>query len=564
MTAPPRRVGRSHAGGERPSLLHGLAVVSAGDKLLIEGGPRRLRLTGSSDVLLRLLPLLDGHHDRDSVCSAVGLLPAQLDQALHALDGCGLLEAGGCASSQEGPPDHVSAYLSRVGGGQICLNGHELAAALQLAGALVVAPENTRSQIMADLAENGVATVLGAEQAAGLRAAELQRVAAAEPGIAAVFDRSSAECADCEFTGLVDECWKYGVPVLRFACSGQGLEVGPVFLGGYTACVRCFQVGRASLQWTMDRGDAARREVAQVLAGLVCTELLALLAQLTPPNGLRQLTRLVLPGYISEQYDVMPEPACGQCGRLEIHGNAGRDPEMYEWLMSDIPAALGPGSPDCASELAQFSSGLQTGRSDVPSAPRIVLTVPQPLPVQGSADRDRENWSCTEHALGDLLARVAGQRPDADGAVSRRQAPSGWNLGSAELYLLTDGTMIDLPGTIFKYCDADHAITAVHADRVPLAQTLASTDLDPRGLEFALVLVAAMGRLRAQYDSVSLRLGHLDAGFAAAQLCVAAEDYGWHVSFASSWPSELARLLEVEPGVEIITAVAGISRSRGR
>jgi hypothetical protein len=111
---------------------------------------------------------------------------------------------------------------------------------------------------------------------------------------------------------------------------------------------------------------------------------------------------------------------------------------------------------------------------------------------------------------------------------------------------------------MYKYDDIGHQMISIRKEPVPLARALAGTDLEPSCLDFALIMTGAVERLRQKYENFSLRLAHLDAGCAAVQLVALATAYGLTVSFASWWDHGLPDLLELNPELELVTAVAGI------
>lgn len=171
-----------------------------------------------------------------------------------------------------------------------------------------------------------------------------------------------------------------------------------------------------------------------------------------------------------------------------------------------------------------------------------------------------------ESVLAAILARTAGFRPAtnaADRTPGSRWAPSGGNMASVAVYFSTEADPFALPGTIFRYDDIEHQVLSIRSDRITLARILEGTDLDAEHTDVAIMLVGTVGRLRKKYGDFAWRLTHLDAGCAALQLRLVAADYGLRATFASSWPAELADLLELDPVREMVTAVAGICAEPG-
>jgi hypothetical protein len=92
-----------------------------------------------------------------------------------------------------------------------------------------------------------------------------------------------------------------------------------------------------------------------------------------------------------------------------------------------------------------------------------------------------------------------------------------------------------------------------------MGDALAGTGLAPGGLDVVVVLVAEAGRIAGRFGWSAYRRAHLDAGCAATQFAAVAAGYGLGVSLASSWDDQLAQLLDLEPGTEFVTVVAGLS-----
>jgi SagB-type dehydrogenase family enzyme len=520
----------------------------------------------ASSLLPRLLPSLNGRRGPAQICAELSLDTDQLDQALSLLDGCGLLEWVRPDGAEGFAAEHVATYMSRTAGfTDSCPSADDLSGYLATATVLLVAPSALAQPIAADLRETGVGTVVS------LAAAEAADRSAGTTGrcVAAVFD----DPADEQMLGtLASACQERDVAVLRFCGTAGSVEVGPVFCGIETACVRCFrrsQLPEARSRpvpgpdeqdevtpWEQWRPGAA---VTGVLASLVVSALLGLLTRQPPAPPLRRLARTAWPGPLTETYDVVPDLDCASCaGGTPPQDPASRDLLEYEWRMGKVPPLLEPESVPTPAERTRLTA-LQRLRDDFAYAPRHQLPAQSgrcPPPTAGTAH------GLDESALAAMLARTAGFRPATDAlgrAPGSRWAPSGGNMASVALYLGTEANPFALPGTIFRYDDIEHQVLSVRADRVALARILEGTDLDAARTDVAVVLVGAAGRLRQKYGDFAWRLTHLDTGCAALQLRLVAADYGLRTTFASTWPAQLAELLELDPHREAVTAVAGIS-----
>jgi SagB-type dehydrogenase family enzyme len=552
--------------GRWPRLRQGLVLAQASGALLIEGGPSRQMLTGAAagSLLPRLLPALDGQRSPEEICTEFSLGRAQFDQAAKLLSERGLLEWVRPGNAAGFGAEHVAAYMSRtIGITDGCLSADDVAERLAVASVLVVAPPALAEPIAADLSETGVGTVriLPPGQAAG------GPTDVSGPCLAAVFD-------DPDHAAVLDEivmAWRpHNLPVLRFSGTAGYVEVGPVFCGLDTACIDCFRRSR-------DTGDESRVEdgadesgapaastadaaAAGVLAGLVTSALLGLLARQAPAPVLKLLTRTTLGPALTESYEVIPGLECASCaGGTPPQDAVSRNVLAYEWTVRKMPPSFEPVDAPTPAKQSYLLS-LQRQRDQFPTCPGHRL--PGQFAVDGPGPA-RPAHRVGEAALAGILTRTAGFRSAGDtaatGTSSRRWAPSGGNMASVAVYLVTDADLFGLPGTIFRYDDIGHAILSIRADDIALARFLDETDLDASRTDVAVVLVGQAGRLGQKYADFAWRLTHLDTGCAALQLSLVAACYGLRATFASAWSARLNDMLELERHSEVVTAIAGLS-----
>ncbi|SOD61570.1 SagB-type dehydrogenase domain-containing protein [Streptomyces zhaozhouensis] len=547
------------AGAAGPALRRGLAVIAHEGGTIVQGGTRRHVFRGRTarEVLPALLPLLDGTRTRPRLCAAVGLSAPQLDAVLALLRRRGLLEERR-GWGAERVADHVADFVSR---GVEWTGAHRDAGgwldALGRTCALVYGPAGTAGVIAADLAESGVGHTgtppppgRAPEQApaapASRGAARTLLVVVDEPGQDGLLERVAAQGA------------AWDVPVLRVAVDGARVELGPVFLSGYTACVACCRAGRAAAGWGEPR--AVDPDTRDLLAGLACSEALALLGGSSTTAPARTLRAVSVPDGRSERFFVAPEPGCPACGTGPAAEDGAAVAELYEWTVErPPPPAVRPGDPpqDVAARWADLA-GDRPARSFL-TRPRCPLPAAR-LPVPGTfgvrTARPAGDPSGTAE-IADVLARVGGFR-DIDDPAAGRWAPSGGSLASVELYLLTREGQVDLPGTVFRYDDTRHELIAVRPEPVPLDRALRSTDLRAEDVGHVLVMVAAHQRLAAKYGGFAYRLAQLDAGCATTQLSAVLHSRGASVDFASAWGPDLAVTLDLVPGDQYVTAVAAV------
>jgi hypothetical protein len=530
---------------DRPALRRGLVAIPFGKAMLVEGGVRRRLLKGTAleQVALaapRLLPLLDGEHDRDSIIAATGLDPAALGTFLGLLSTCDALEPAGPARSSagEGPPGHVTTYFARAA--DMPGGAHELAALLAGSAVVICAPLAIGEQIAADLTETGVGSVIAAERPQAISEPCMRKASSAGAGIAAIFDDpmrgdggTLAEAVAC--------CRANGLPVLRFA-SRAALEIGPVFTDDTGVCPACFERGYQAMGWQPDAAQAWTDRPALfdppasqgMLAGLVTTELLALLTGFGTVTTARGLSRIFAPGHIVERYDVLPEPDCADCGGWQQSDGAIGVVESYEWAERCEPDAKNRRP---ARQPRQTAATPARARNSA-SWPRVPLA------------------ELSDPGVTHLLRRTAGRRALGTTQTPAPQDPADDDVPLVDTYLVAGDRLPGSSATIFRYDSLSDELVAVRAQPVSLTDALSSTDLDPSGVASAVVLVATFGQMRYRLGTLAPRLCLLEAGSVAAEL--SASRRGLKISFASCWSWDLASLLDLDPELEIVAAVAAV------
>jgi hypothetical protein len=531
---------------DRPALRRGLTIVPVGEGLLVEGGARRCLLKGTAlrqvlPAVPLLLPLLDGEHDRDSVCAAAGIGLADLDAVLDQLISCDALEPAATAR-RPAPhgPGHVATFLSRAadktGGG-----GHVIAAHLAGSAVVICAPKALAEQIAADLQETGVGSATAAESLEAIPDSCLRQASSAGSGIAAIFDGGPGG----EHGALADavaRCWGNGMPVLRFA-SHAALEVGPVFRHGAGVCHACFERGYQALWLQRDAGHARPGEVTGfdplagqgMLAALVTAELLSLLSGFGTVTTARGLSRIFAPGDVVERYDALPEPDCAGCGGWTQADGAIGGVEAYEWAERR--------EPECGESRPAARPRRNTAS---PARDRKVTWAPR-VPLADLCDP----------IVTQLLRRTDSRFPAAPGVRLAGPDPDD-EIPSVCTFMLAAQSLPGSSATIFRYDSIAGELVAVRARPVSLPEALRSTDLDPADLAFALVLVASVGELRFRLGTLAPRQCHLDAGRIATDLSTT--PLGLPISFASRWSKDLAGLMDLDPELEIVAAVAAVPR----
>jgi SagB-type dehydrogenase family enzyme len=563
----------TEASSRRPRLRPGVAVIADGDALLVTGGPRRQRFTGAAaaSVLARLLRLADGSRAPGMLAAELGLTADQVGQALDLLAECELLELVEPRQPEPCLAWHVRSHLAR---NLTWLGAHassaDLVAELARAAVLVVAPDPLAGHLQADLAEMGVGTVLAVSAADQAAQSDLLDLTDDGRGVAVVMDQPGLVEVPAALHALGRT---ENLPVIRFATCKHQIEIGPTFNYAGAACLECFRRGRAGLaepgrpdccQGRAAPGSASSRGSTNLTVGLVAAHVLEVLCGAHRALRPRNLARIRVPEMSCQLLDVLPEPGCAHCGMPPAEDVAAFWPAVYEWQMATRKGPFETQAPVSA-ERARRLSLLEIERSTLPCRPRARLPAPPPIAEPapavaafGATPAARIDAS----TLSGILSRVAGRRAagskdSSDGETTARWAPTGGNLASVELHVAAEPNPFGLPGTVVKYDDLEHQAVSAWADDVPLTQIAACTELRVQPETDVLVIfAAAVGRLRKKYADFSWRLSHLDAGCAALQLSLVGASYQVNVRYASAWSAELAVLIGLDPGNEIVTGVA--------
>ncbi|WP_336208730.1 nitroreductase family protein [Nonomuraea sp. LPB2021202275-12-8] len=522
---------------ERPRLCRGLVLVPAHDGFLIAGGPRRHYFRGkvAAKVLPSVLSLLDGTREEQEIARELGLDQRRLAQMVAMLRARGLLESDTTAAVPSSQTEQVATYLSRNG-------TRELGDALATTAVHVAGDEPVAQRVVEDLRDCGVGSV--STSRAAPEGADADRLLLANRPLVVVLDGATNSGL---LEKVVDWCASRDIPVLRLALNNGHIEVGPCFQGQALACVDCLRRGVEQATWDAELGTGD--DLAETLAGLAAAEAFTIVGRFPHMRAAHILTRISIDSWSAEDFLVAPYPDCPACWSGETTADEETFmAEIYEWSERQRPGQLAEGAQGPALD-EEWLEELKGQRSDFSSHPRV--------PLANVPARDGLG------ALAAVARQVAGLRADPDGLSMQRWAPAAGNMASVELYLITEAGVPGLPGTIFWYADLPDEFVAVRPDPYPLSQVLAGTDLDAGRLAAALVFVAATGRIAGKYQTLNLRLAHLDAGCATTQLAAVTRSLGLSVTFASTWDERLPGLLGLAKDHFIVTAVAGIGPPEG-
>jgi hypothetical protein len=534
-----------------PRLCRGVAIIEATDSIIIEGTPRRRRIRSAAEAgTAGLFKLLDGTHDSEAICTALGLDPEDLHKSLSRLSASGVLEwIGPTTASPDSPQRHVMDYYAR----NISLSpdhgcAESLAATLTDALVVLAGATTITALLSADLAEAGVGTIVAPSTSDELRAAISDMAPTHAPRLVVAADRAGSPD---QFGDIVTLCGTKTVPVLRYSLGADGFEIGPVFLPGSTACVECFRRSdlpfAGCLDGSRDIAQLEQQSMAGLLAGLVGVEILALVGRTQRPRKWHELTRVDCE-CTTQMYEVVPDTRCG-CGTGITAEPDTRDIAAYEWLQTDRPGPPPWRWP--THEGPTRTAGTARRRRALYTAPRIRLE-----DGLGAAPET----PLTSASLGYLLSHVASARGWAnwDGVAAERfpaqdaEPPECPPL--TDLYVLTRGDPLGLGENCFVYDDAGHEAIAMRSDPLSIDQLLPGVDAS-----IALVMGGAFRRMVADFGDLAPRLAQLDAGSTLLNLIVAANALGWKVTHVSSWDASIAEALNLDLSSQPITLIAGIS-----
>lgn len=516
----------------------GTAVVPCGPDVVFTAGSWQRRIRGK-DALRAVLPvarLLDGTRTVAELPEAAGLDARVVTAVIERLGALGLLESA--EQDRADGLDVVSrAFLRKVPElPPAARTAAEQELLLSRCAVTVMARDVLADRLVSDLRAGGVGTV--SRDAPPALNVTAQR--------ALVLIEDTGPRTDAVIDGM-------RTAVLRFRLDDSAIEIGPCYqpdtLPAERTCLTCARAGRDRLWPAPGHGDLAGY-AADLGCGLVAAEALALLAGIGRVTSGDRLLRIGLADLTPVSYLVLPEPGCSCCAPP---GTAPAD-DLAEAYETALHVTGGPFGESVLPAVSQRKLGAgQSFRLIYPSSPVIALP---PLEAAGN-----DAPVSTGQALATLLALTAGRRQPDQEQNTARWAWSAYNLGSAELFLIgQEQAFGQPPGTVLKYDDLRHALIVAHARVIDAGKLFAANGA--AGMDFAIVLSGAFGRLGDACGERAFRLGYLDAGCALAQLGAATASLGLAMRASVGWTGDLPGILELPAGREAVTAVAWIGETR--
>ncbi|MFJ4774553.1 hypothetical protein ACIP88_36535 [Streptomyces uncialis] len=550
--------------GLRPRLRGGVAVSAADGQVVFSAGQIRKRI-GGGDALRLLLPVataMDGRRTVGDLAEETDLPYEAVAQAVALLVKQGLVLSGEVSSPRPLAPGVVD-YLELTAGTSASFrDASEVLERLSRCAVLIVAPPGHTEAISDDLAMSGVGTVHSASTPAGVGNEVLDSLREAAGSLVVLCGPPRHDDGTDSFT---DDCAARDIAVLHYAAHQGQVDLGPLMHPRATLCRRCFTSGYLT-EFGSEQPAPADTATGTVAAGLVVGEALAYLADIESMRTSQALVRWTLPDPTAVRYAVSAEAGCASCATTSRRsGERATVLEAYEDIVAAHPLADRPQPPVTAGREKRLTA-LGKERESFATAP--VIPLPPPPATASAAPTGDEVLPASEAGpsgtvgtadaafVADLAAMVAGRRGDGE---PRRWTASGGDLASVELYLMCADTVSGLPAhTLLKYDDIAHRLLVTRRTHGP---GLWRSMLDATGTtdspDVVLVVVGALWRLKLKYSNFGIRLGHLDAGCALAQLHAVATDRGARVTLNDRWQPTLPTLLELKEDEQVM-AVAGL------
>ncbi|MYR48155.1 hypothetical protein GTY83_03400 [Streptomyces sp. SID4928] len=523
-----------------------MAVSAADGQVVFSAGQIRKRI-GGGDALRLLLPIasaMDGRRTVGDLAEATDLPYEAVAQAVALLVKQGLVLSGEVSSPKPLAAGVVD-YLEQTAGSSATFrDASEVLERLSRCAVLIVAPPAHTEAVRDDLAMSGVGTVHSASTPAGVGNEVLDSLRAAAGSLVVLYGPPRHDDGTDSFT---DDCAARDIAVLHYAAHHGQVDLGPLVHPRATLCRRCFTSGYLA-EFGSEQPAPADTATTTVAAGLVVGEALAYLADVDSMCTSQALVRWTLPDSTAVRYAVSAEAGCASCATTSRRsGERATVLEAYEDVVAAQPLADRPQPPVTAGRKKRLTA-LGKERESFPTAP--VIPLPPPPATASAAPTGDAAF------VADLAAMVAGRRGDGG---PRRWTASGGELASVELYLMCADTVSGLPAhTLLKYDDVAHRLLVTRRTHGP---GLWRSMLDATGItetaDVVLVVVGALWRLKLKYSTFGIRLGHLDAGCALAQLHAVATDRGARVTLNDRWQPTLPTLLELKEDEQVM-AVAGL------
>lgn len=519
----------------RPRVRRGLVFDFEEGQVAVEGGPKRQLLRGraATDILPRLLELLDGHRDHEQLAEALQLPIPKVFKVLALLWTCGVIEEGPPETPLTSPVDpSLADFLSRISDSTgVNLRWEDAIGRLSAAKVEVFgegpAAESVRRELGASLE------------------VELGKGSLPRADTTFVLQVDSGE----DFQQLTETCWKQGLPLLRFRIMGRTALLGPLVVPGTTACLHC-----QTTEDVLDQRTPAQEDIG-LAAALMSRDLFAMLSRSTPTPLPMRWRMLDMETLEQEQLSATTRPGCGMCsiadGPMEERAPLAA---RFESSIAFPPKEFA----DPKAHQAHYKPSniaLQLTEKAWPSAPTVELPVPVPERLAKNVTEHTNGQLPSEPVSADdlalLLLIMVGPQHVAPNHLWRWTA-SGGNIGSAVAYLVVRDVTGITPG-IYGYVSSGNR----------LARLSSVPDAIPGTAPLSVVLTGDFTTVARKYSTFALRIVLLDSGCVQAAAKQTALALGISFALQPRWDDmAVARALNIDPDTEPVTAVIDFGGDR--
>jgi SagB-type dehydrogenase family enzyme len=545
----------------RPRMRRGVVLRRHGDQLLVDGTPTRhvLRGTGATDLVPRLLPLLDGRLDHAGLAQAAGAELADVFAAVSLLWTCGVVEeAAPSHVDTHGVSEQLADHLSRVGDSTAAHPAWESAAAeLRAARLEVFGPPLLVEAVLGELVDT-IPAIAG-------------HGATPAPGTTLVVLSTIDGIGSAAHDDLVRRCWTAGRPLLRIDLTAATVEVGPYVdrrLGPCLFCQLATDSAGAPIPTTVDSVaeapeaggavPASRADDVALAGAMAAADLVALIGRASSVPLPSRWRRVNLARMSTSVRSGATRPGCPLCSVVTpISGGEPRPTGIaarYEAAVALPPRRFA----DLKAHQMHYKPAnvaLQRGHRTWPAAPRTGLPEPKWERLAGSPNTAPTTIDLDTLSL--LLMVAAGWRDDQPDRVQRWTA-SGGNIGSPIAYLVARHVDGLAPGG-YGYLAPTHELALLRG-REDRTGPAAGLDGLCGSAPATLVLTADLARVAHKYGAFGLRVVLLDGGCALATVLAAADRSGLSGRPEPDWDDTgIAALLGLDPMTEPITGVLRLS-----
>lgn len=515
----------------------GIAAIACPDGVTVEGGWVRHVFSGNgTDLIGAILRRLDGTRSATALAAELGRTPAAVAAVIDHLVHIGAAEPAPPAEHDNavGPTAHacVPGYAGRP-------EAERLIRRIARSGGLVA----TAAEALARLTSARVSVLAAPDAGNMLRSALLEAgIGDVRLGWPAEADDLLVIVGEGQPTARLDAlCARQRNPWLLVTASDDRIQLGPLFDRRYTPCYDC---AARSLDPDGVGGDAETTGAGAIAMALAAEIAVCFLGGLAPVKSIGAAISLDLSTWSSSVRKISRRAGCESCS--PVTGEPpGDDPLSYRYdqLVEPDPPVI---AQQHAAVEMQFTELLQDRKVPPPTPPLL-------LPDTGRPNRGRVDTL----TLGWLLRRAAGRQdtppPGSPVSVSPRLAPTAGNLGSVCAYVACRD-VADVAAGCYFYDPFAHELRAT-GTAVAVSDAFAAEPWTA-----AVIMTAALSRLRAKYNDFALKLAYLDAGCAMTQLELACDAAGLNCRGCLSVDAAyLADLIGADPETEPVTGLAFVS-----